>query len=98
MSSKTIQQVGTQKSGYSFTPVRYLGPSCLINVTYSGWLPRQHVKCLSPKTFSQNLYQVQALTPNAEEIVNQNYEQALTETDRLKKLSSLLSEISTLAD
>lgn len=98
MSSNTIQQVGTQKSGYSFTQVRYLGPSCLINVTYNGWLPRQHVKCLSPRTFSQNLYQVQALNPKTEEIADQNYAQALNEADRLKKIDNLLSEIATLAD
>ena len=98
MFSKSIQQVGTQKLGYNFTQISALGPSCLINVTYAGWLPRQHVKCISPRTFSQNLYQVQALAPKAEEIADQNYEQALSETDRLKKLNSLLSEIATLAD
>lgn len=97
MNLNTLQQVGTQKLGHSFTQAPYLGASYGINALYSTWVPRQHIKFLSPMTFSQKLYQFQALTPKAEEIVNQNYEQALNEANRLEKVNNLLSEIATLA-
>lgn len=44
------------------------------------------------------MYQGPTLTSKAEEIADKNYEQALTEATRLKKINSLLSEIATLAD
>ena len=47
--------------------------------------------------FSQKLYQSQ-LTSKAQEIVEQRYEQALTEAKRLEKVNNLLSAIVLLAD
>lgn len=98
MNSNSIQQVGTQKLGHSVAQVPYLGASYRINAIYSSQVPRHYIKCLKPMTFSQKVYQFQALSSKSEEIADQNYEQALTEANRLEKVNSLLSEIVTLAN
>ena len=97
MSSNNIQQVGTQKLGYGFAQMSYLGASCPINTMYSQ-VPRKHISCLIPMTFSQKMYQFLAVTPKAQEIADNKYEQALTEANNLEKVNNLLSEIVSLAN
>ena len=93
MLTNKIQQLGQQLS----QPL-YLEATYRINAIYNSEVPKQHIKCLSPMTFSQKLYQSQKLTSKAQEIVEQRYEQALTEAKRLEKVNNLLSAIVLLAD
>lgn len=98
MQSNRIQKVGVQKLSHGFTQMPYLGSSYRINTINNIQVPRQHIKCIIPMTFSQKLYQPQALTLKNQEIADQYYEQALTEVNYLEKVNDLLLEIAALAD
>ena len=89
-----MQQVGNQKLGNGFAQKSYLGTSYRVDAIYNySQVPRQHIKSVSPMTFSQKLYQSPALPPQAEETTDQKYEQALTEAKSLERINILLSEI-----
>lgn len=49
-------------------------------------------------TFSQKLYQSNTLNLKAQEVADQNYEQALTEASSLENLKKLFDKIVELAD
>lgn len=49
-------------------------------------------------TFSQKLYQANTLNLKAQEIADQNYEQALSEATSLETIKKLLDKIVELAD
>lgn len=91
MKSNHIQQVRTQKLGQGSAQGSYI-PIC--NSQVAGQL----IKCVSPITFSQKLYQFNALNLTVQEIANQNYEQALTEANSLEEVKELLQRIIALAD
>lgn len=98
MQSNRIQKVATQKLSHGFPQMPYLGSSYRINTISNIQVPRQHIKCIIPMTFSQKLYQPQAFSLKTQEIADQYYEQALTEANYLEKVDDLLSEIAALAD
>ncbi len=98
MKSNRIQQVGNQKSSHSFTQMPHLKSSYRINTINNIQVPKQHIKCITPMTFSQNLYQSQTYTLKTQELADQYYEQALTEANYREQVNSLYSEIVSLAD
>lgn len=49
-------------------------------------------------TFSQKLYQSDTLNLKAQEIADQNYEQALTEANSLEKVKKMFDKLVELAD
>ena len=99
MKLNPVQQVGTQKLGYSFAQTAYLGASYHINSIYSNQPPRHHIKCVSPMTFSQKLYQSQASSSESyQQIADRDYEQALTEANLLAKANNLFDQIVSLAE
>lgn len=89
--SKHIQQVGTQKLGHGYAQRPY-SPGC--NTQGAS----QPIKCVRPMTFSQKIYQANTLNLKAQEIAEQNYEQALTELNSLETIKNLLDKIVELAD
>lgn len=90
MKSNYIQQVRIQKLGQDFAQRPY-SPICRSQVA------SQPIRCVRPVTFSQKLYQSNALNLKVQEIADQSYEQALTEANSLEKVKKLL-EIIELAD
>ena len=91
MKSNHIQQVGTQKLGNGYAQRPY-SSGCHTQEA------SQPIKCVRPMTFSQKLYQSNTLNLKAQEIADQNYEQALSEATSLETIKKLLDKIVELAD
>ena len=82
MKLNQVQQVKTQKLGYGFAQMPYVKASCHINAIYNNQVPRHHIKCVTPMTFSQKMYQLH-IGSKPQESADQNYEQALNEVNNL---------------
>lgn len=67
-----------------------------INSTSIDRLLTQQIKCITPMTYSQKLYQSEALAQTAQEIIEQYSNQGSTES--LEKVRNLLEKIFQLAD
>ena len=70
--------------------------SYFMNSTSIDRLLSQHIKCVTPMTYSQKLYQSEAIAQTAKEIIEQYSKHASSES--LEKVRNLLEKIFQLAD